>query len=155
MNVSFSQINVGDTLEIKMKYELGEVTIKPLQKNSSAEYISTKTINKYNQQEVAGALQTLSGLNYMAIGSKNEAMVTVRGFDLRQVPVYLDGVPVYTIYDGYVDLSRFTSFDIAGISVENGNSSVLHGPNAMEGVLFLLSDINCRKTTIINQLVCS
>ena len=139
VNVSFSQINVGDTLDIKMKYELGEVTIKPLQKNSSSEYISTKTINKYNQQQVAGALQTLSGLNYMAIGSKNEAMVTVRGFDLRQVPVYLDGVPVYTIYDGYVDLSRFTSFDIAGISVENGNSSVLHGPNAMGGVINLVT----------------
>ena len=99
-----------------MKYELGEVTIKPVQKNYSDEYISIKKINKYNQQEVAGALQTLSGLNYMAIGSKNEAMVTVRGFDLRQVPVYLDGGPVYTIYDGYVDLSRFTSFDIAGIT---------------------------------------
>lgn len=136
---SYSQVNNTDSTDIKMSYELGEVTIKPIKKESSSDYISTHTINNYNQQDVAGALQTLSGLNYMAIGSKNEAMVTVRGFDLRQVPVYLDGVPVYTIYDGYVDLSRFTSFDIAGITVKNGNSSVLYGPNTMGGVINLVT----------------
>ncbi len=38
-------------------------------------------------------------------------MINVRGYDVRQVPLYIDGIPVYVPYDGYVDFSRFTTAD--------------------------------------------
>jgi iron complex outermembrane receptor protein len=66
-------------------------------------------------------------------------MVSVRGFDLRQVPVYMDGIPVYVPYDGYVDLARFTTFDLAAVDVSKGFSSVLYGPNSLGGAINLIS----------------
>jgi iron complex outermembrane receptor protein len=56
----------------------------------------------------------------LARNSRNEDMVYLRGFDARQVPVFLDGVPLYVPYDGYVDFGRFTTFDLAEIQVASG-----------------------------------
>lgn len=67
--------------------------------------------------EVSKALNLLPGVTLTASGPRNESMVSVRGFDLRQVPVYMDGIPVYVPYDGYVDLARFTTFDLAAVDV--------------------------------------
>jgi len=66
-------------------------------------------------------------------------MVYVRGFDLRQTPLLLDGIPVYVPYDGYVDLARFTTFDLSEVKVSKGYTSLLYGPNAMGGAINLIS----------------
>jgi iron complex outermembrane receptor protein len=63
----------------------------------------------------------------------------VRGFDLRQVPVYLDGMPLYVPYDGYVDLARYTTFNLSAIQVAKGYSSVLYGPNAAGGAINMVT----------------
>lgn len=59
----------------------------------------------------------LPGIHIANIGARNESVVWVRGFDLRQVPVFVDGIPVYVPFDGYVDMGRFTTFDLAEIQV--------------------------------------
>jgi len=92
-----------------------------------------------NKMEVSRALNMLPGVNLTASGPRNESMVTIRGFDLRQVPVYMDGIPVYVPYDGYVDLARFTTFDLAAVDVSKGFSSVLYGPNSLGGAINLIS----------------
>ena len=66
-------------------------------------------------------------------------MVYVRGFDPRQVPVFLDGIPQYVPYDGYVDFGRFTTFDLAEIHVAKGAASLLYGPNTLGGAINLIS----------------
>lgn len=63
----------------------------------------------------------------------------MRGFDLRQVPVFLDGIPVYVPYDGYVDMGRFTTFDLSEINVAKGFASLLYGANTMGGAINLIS----------------
>ncbi len=73
------------------------------------------------------------------VGPRNESVVYVRGFDLRQVPVFIDGVPVYVPYDGYVDMGRFTTFDLAEINVSKGFASILYGANTMGGAINLVS----------------
>ena len=89
--------------------------------------------------DASHALDLLSGLFLSNVGGRNESMVYVRGFDLRQVPVFIDGIPEYVPYDGYVDLARFTTFDLSEITVTKGFSSVLYGPNAMGGAINLIS----------------
>ncbi|MEZ4908300.1 MAG: Plug domain-containing protein [Saprospiraceae bacterium] len=40
-------------------------------------------------------------------GSRNENTVYLRGFDIRSIPIFIDGIPVYIPYDGYVYFGRF------------------------------------------------
>jgi iron complex outermembrane receptor protein len=123
-----------DTQNIFM---LGEVTVKG-QKNISAD-ISAARIRQFAKNDVSKALNMLPGITLSAVGPRNEAMVYLRGFDLRQVSLLIDGVPVYVPYDGYVDLARFTTFDLSAINVSKGYTSVLYGPNALGGAINLIS----------------
>lgn len=118
-------------------FTLGEVAVKG--KNDISSDISATRIRQFAKNDVSKALNMLPGISLSAVGPRNEAMVYVRGFDLRQVPLLIDGIPVYVPYDGYVDLARFTTFDIAAINVSKGYTSVLYGPNAMGGAINLIS----------------
>ena len=53
--------------------------------------------------------------------------------------MFLDGVPLYVPYDGYVDFGRFTTFDLARIEVASGAASLLYGPNILGGAINLIS----------------
>ncbi len=120
-------------------FTLGEVLVTARQDPDTFEIISASQMEKFNTVETSRALSMLSGVNLGMIGPRNESVVYVRGFDLRQVPVFIDGIPVYVPYDGYVDLARFSTTDLAKIQVDKGFSSVLYGPNTMGGAINLIS----------------
>jgi iron complex outermembrane receptor protein len=105
----------------------------------STNAMSFHRIEKFNRVDVSHALNTLPGITLANVGARNESVVYVRGFDLRQVPVFMDGIPVYVPYDGYVDMGRFTTFDLAEINVSKGFSSILYGANTMGGAINLVS----------------
>jgi iron complex outermembrane receptor protein len=123
-------------------FSLGEVLVSA--PSSDAASSTTTTIDQeemrtFNRETVGKALNLLPGVTMTDGGPRNEQMTTIRGFDLRQVPVFVDGIPVYVSYDGYVDLGRFNTFDLAAIEVSKGFSSVLYGPNALGGAINLVS----------------
>jgi iron complex outermembrane receptor protein len=101
--------------------------------------VSARQLQDFARNDVSKALNLLPGVNLSAVGPRNEAMVYVRGFDLRQTPLLIDGIPVYIPYDGYVDLARFTTFDLAEVNVSKGYTSVIYGPNALGGAINLVS----------------
>jgi len=106
---------------------------------------SVMTSDDMERRDVARlseALTLLPGVSFQPGnrgGGRNEASVYVRGFDLSRVPVLLDGIPIYVPYDGYVDLNRLQTFDLASIEVARGYASVLYGPNAMAGAINLVT----------------
>jgi iron complex outermembrane receptor protein len=102
--------------------------------------INRKQLQQLEVNTTAQALNFISGVNSSISGDRNEQTVFVNGFDLRQVPLLLDGIPIYVPFDGYVDLGRFTTFDLAAISVQKGLSSVTAGPNALGGAINLISN---------------
>jgi iron complex outermembrane recepter protein len=118
---------------------LGEIIITGSGILDTISRVSMRKIDKYNRHQVSTALNILPGITLASVGPRNESIVYVRGFDLRQVPVFIDGIPVYTPYDGYVDMGRFTTFDIASINVSKGFSSILYGPNTMGGAINIIS----------------
>ncbi len=128
-----------DTVATPSIFELGEITITIPKNRDMMNRITAGEMELYNKMEVSKALDMLPGVTLTASGPRNESMVTVRGFDLRQVPVYMDGIPVYVPFDGYVDLARFTTFDLSAIDVSKGFSSVLYGPNSLGGAINLVS----------------
>ncbi len=119
-------------------FELGEVVITADAETGAdtiASRINPASIRKFERNDLADALRLAPGVVTSSNGPRNEAGVYVRGFDLRQTPVFIDGIPVYVPYDGYVDLSRFTTADVAGISVSKGFSSATYGANTLGGAI--------------------
>lgn len=120
-------------------FNLGEVVVTGTKFTDSVNAVSSRKIAMFNRVDVSNALNVLPGIALANVGPRNESVVYVRGFDLRQVPVFIDGVPVYVPYDGYVDLGRFTTFDLAEINVAKGFSSIMYGANTMGGAINLVS----------------
>lgn len=101
--------------------------------------IDLETLRLHNRETVGRAVSMSPGVTLSKVGSRNEQMVFVRGFDLRQVPVFIDGIPVYVPFDGYVDLGRFITFDLSRIDVSKAFSSLMYGPNTLGGAINLIS----------------
>ncbi len=100
--------------------------------------VTLDDMRRFNRDNVGDALDLLSGVT-VSTNSRNEKTIFVRGFDSRQVPLFIDGIPVYVPYDGYVDFNRFTTADLSAIQVAKGFSSVAYGPNALGGAINLIS----------------
>jgi iron complex outermembrane receptor protein len=123
---------VGQTADTsKRVFNLGQVNIVGIKDSVRSSKLNAHTLNLYNRYDVSHALNLLPGVILTAVGPRNESAINVRGFDIRQVPVYLDGVPLYVPYDGYVDLARYNTFNLSEINVSKGYSSVLFGPNVV------------------------
>ncbi len=100
--------------------------------------VDRKEMQKYNKNNVGDALNLLSGIA-LSTNARNEKIISVRGFDSRQVPLFIDGIPVYVPFDGYVDFNRFTTSDLSSIQVAKGFSSVVYGANTLGGAINLIS----------------
>lgn len=105
----------------------------------AVESISRQELRRHERYDATEAVNLLPGVMVENIGNRNERVVFLRGFDSRQVPLYVDGIPVYVPWDGSIDLGRFTTFDIAEIRVTKSFTSVLYGPNTLGGSINLIS----------------
>jgi len=83
--------------------------------------------------------QYLPGLDVDFKSGRNQTGIMIRGFDTRQVGIYLDNVPLYVPYDGYADIGRFLTNDISEVQIAKGYSSPLLGPNGLGGAVNLVS----------------
>ncbi|AUA80594.1 TonB-dependent receptor [Pseudomonas aeruginosa] len=104
---------------------------------SPPDSVAREDFQRFDRRDVGEALNTLPGVYLQGGGNRNERQVSVRGFDSRQVPLFIDGVPVYVPYDGNIDLGRFLTSDLAGIEVSKGYASLLQGPNMLGGAINL------------------
>ena len=123
-------------------FSLGEILVTANKMDTSGPgetSVDSKTMRRFDAVTVGQALDLLPGVDLSSVGVRNEQMAYVRGFDLRQVPLFVDGIPVYVPYDGYVDLGRFDTFDLAKIDVSKGFSSTIYGPNTLGGAINLVS----------------
>lgn len=128
-----------DSLDQKIKvFSAGEVTVVG-KKDQARETVSAAEIQKLDKTDIAKAANLLPGVTLGSAGPRNEGRIYIRGFDMRQVPLYLDGIPLYVPYDGFVDPNRFTTFDLSEISVSKGYTSVLYGPNTLGGAINMVS----------------
>jgi outer membrane receptor protein involved in Fe transport len=107
----------------------------------TAESTTQEEIQLHDAVNATKALDLLPGVEIQHIaGNRNEAAFMIRGFSSNgQVPIYLDGIPIYVPYDGYIDMNRFVTSDIAEVQVARGFSSLLLGPNALGGSVNLVT----------------
>ncbi len=126
--------NLSEVSVTAMRPQIGEVGADQV-----ASVVSRKDMQQFNRDNIGDALNLLSGITLTNSGMRNEKMIYVRGFDPRQTPLFIDGIPVYVPYDGYVDMNRFTTADLSAIQVNKGFSSVSYGPNTLGGAINLIS----------------
>lgn len=141
INFGIGQATAAETQKESVKFTLGEIVVVAPQEIDAeilSETIALDEIKKFNRETVGSALNLLPDIT-LSNNSRNEQMISVRGYDVRQVPIFIDGIPVYVPYDGYVDLGRFTTSDLSAIQVAKGYSSVSYGPNTLGGAINLVS----------------
>ena len=140
---------LAETVETLLKqesfrpFELGvtEITVtselSPL--SPVADSIDNSGIESRHATNAVEALQYLPGIALDFKPSRNQSGILIRGFDTRQVGLYWDGIPIYVPYDGYADIGRFLTSNVAEIQVAKGYSSPLLGPNGLGGAVNIVT----------------
>lgn len=137
------------------EFPLGEVVVID-GKRPPQESVGQEQMRRSDAGTVSLAADLLPGTAIARGGARNESLLYVHGFDLKHVPLFLDGIPVYVPYDGYPDLGRFSTYDLSRVVVSRGFTSVLYGPNTMGGAINLVTrrparplegDVGARLTT--------
>ena len=123
--------------------DLGSVEIigqrEPANFQLTTDSVAAETLAAGHRDDLSQALETIPGVSVQNLGQRRERLIALRGFSSRQVPLFMDGVPVYVPYDGHVDLARFGVDYVSEIVVGKGLASLLYGPNILGGAVNVIS----------------
>ncbi|MEJ2634716.1 MAG: TonB-dependent receptor [Calditrichia bacterium] len=131
----------ADTLKT---YHMSEIVVLgeklPQIDMATVHEIHQKQIKLLDIHDARDALKFTPGI-YFSRNTKNETTFRLRGFEQRQVSVFLDGVPISVPYDGIVDISQLAGDNIENIRISKGVSSVLYGANTLGGGVNIITGI--------------
>jgi outer membrane receptor protein involved in Fe transport len=96
--------------------------------------IDSVEVARIKPRDLGQALALAPGAS-LTVGQKNETILQLRGMDARRIVLLLDGIPVYEPYFSSFDLKTFAAGDIDSIQITKGPASVLYGPNALAGLV--------------------
>ncbi|MFC1851920.1 TonB-dependent receptor plug domain-containing protein [candidate division CSSED10-310 bacterium] len=144
--------------EDPLLFDLGQIEVvgeRDLFEPTATTRIRVEEFDRQLDESVHDAVQRVPGL-ILTVGDKNEPQILIRGFNQERILILYDGVPLSAPYYGDVDTSELPLENLAAIKVVRGNASVLYGPNALGGVVSLISskpasEPNFRLLTIIDQ----
>lgn len=124
-------------------FSLGEVVVSAERTDregpTTVTEVTALDIKKHNAANLGDALKLVPGVNVRLGRTKEGFYVTIRGYEQEKVLILLDGIPIGVPYEGLVNLSDIPVENIAKIKVIKGNASVLYGPNAMGGVVNVIT----------------
>ncbi|MDR3214271.1 MAG: TonB-dependent receptor [Azoarcus sp.] len=128
----------------KKVFTLGEITVTATGENETSplapDTLDSEQLQDFSRDGLTESLNLIPGVSSTpGSGSRNEALISVRGFGRWQVPLLLDGIRVYLPADNRIDFDRFLTPDLAEIQVSKGYVSVLNGPDGMGGAINLVT----------------
>ena len=139
---SCAAVNAQDS-RAGQTFALGTIEIigqrEPAAVSATTEIIEAAELAARHRDDLSEALDLISGVSVQNLGQRRERLISIRGFSSRQVPLYIDGVPVYVPYDGNVDLARFGVDYVSEVVVSKGLASLLYGPNTLGGAVNVVS----------------
>lgn len=100
--------------------------------------VDEKKIERFGAWTVGETLERLPSV-YANGGSRGERILTLRGFDQRQLAIFVDGVPVYVPYDGQLDLAKLPIDMVERVTVVKGAGTMLYGPNGLGGAVSIVT----------------
>ncbi len=124
-------------------FELGVMEVSVTAETSPLSPITTgishSEMRNLHTTDIAQAIPYLPGIGVDHNSASGRMGIMIRGFDTRQVGLYMDGIPLYVPFDGFADISRFLTSDVSEIEVAKGYSSPLLGPNGLGGAVSLVT----------------
>ena len=125
-------------------FNLGEIVVTapraPVSVAVDSNTLSAPAIQAYNRLSLDDAANLMPGVYASNTGgSRNERVISVRGFNRFEVPLSIDGIRVFLPADNRLDYGRFLTADVAEIQVAKGYVSVLNGPDGMGGAVNLVT----------------
>lgn len=123
-------------------FDLGEVVVsgdmpavKEISINNS---VTAEDIDQTHSLTVPEALSYSPGV-VVTSGRKNEPSISLHGFSQFETAFLIDGVPYYETNYGKLNLNQLPTEMISRIDIIKGAPSVLYGPNAMAGVVNIIT----------------
>ncbi len=121
-------------------YKLNEITV------SGTEFINPKPLNilekniisSSDAKSVAGLVKYFPSLK-LQVNSRGESQIFLRGYGVRQLALFFDGIPLSVPWDNRIDLSLVPTNALNSIMVSNGTPSVLFGANTLSGIIAMNS----------------
>lgn len=105
---------------------------------STTTFIKKEQIATLTPRDLSEVLSFTSG-TFVSSGSKNEFRLKIRGFSGQRIVLLYDGIPIYEPYGNSFDLKTLPAENIESLKVVKGASSVLYGPNALGGVVNIIT----------------
>lgn len=139
VNATFAE-DVAENRD-KDVFSLGEIVVADttgVQDIAVNNTVTAEQIERLGATTAAEALKYVPGVNVVQT-TKGEAAINIQGFKQSDVLILVDGVPYYETKNGYLDLNQIPSSIISKIVVTKGASSVLYGPNALGGVVNIIT----------------
>lgn len=132
-------------------YELGTIVIYGEKTDdiraASIQNIQARQIRQRDIRNIQDALAFSPGI-YFSTTTKNESTFRLRGFEQRQISVFLDGIPISVPFDGVIDLSQFSGDNLENVRISRGNSSILYGANSLGGSVNIISNPAAEQTRL-------
>jgi outer membrane cobalamin receptor len=122
-------------------YELGGIIVtaeRPMLTSNLIIEINSEELTNKGATTVGDALKFIPGI-YSRTGSKSETRVEIFGIEQREIAVLLDGHPIYSPYDGTIDLDHITLDNVSKIEIVLPPVSLLSGPNSPGGVVNIVT----------------
>ncbi|CAG37710.1 TonB-dependent receptor plug domain-containing protein [Desulfotalea psychrophila] len=122
-------------------FTLGEIVVgdsSRVQDVAINNTVTAEEIESLGATTAAEALAFVPGVNLVQT-TKGTSNITIQGFQQKDILVLIDGVPYYETKNGPLDLQQIPASIIGKIEVIKGASSVLYGPNAMGGVVNIIT----------------
>ena len=111
-----------------------------LNENKTTETITSKQMEYFNASNAADSLKYTSGVFYSPPrGQRGEPSFSIRGFEHGKVGIFIDGIPVHSIYDRQTDWAQFGIYDAELIQISKGYVSSLYGANTMGGAINIVT----------------
>lgn len=135
-----SKLNLSTTLPT---YELGAVEVTAPQEvdyNPSIQSTTFRDIQEFNADNIAQAVRFTPGvLMSEATARRGEPSLSIRGFNGTQIGLFLDGIPMMSIYDKQTDFGQYVTQGIGSIQVSKGFASPVYGMNTLGGAINIIS----------------
>jgi iron complex outermembrane receptor protein len=123
-------------------YTLGEIVVKgersAVRDTAITTEVTPEDFEATNAFSVPEALTYTPGV-VVSTGTKNQANISVHGFDQKRILTLIDGVPYYETNYGSLDLNQISLDSVARIDVVKGTASALYGANALGGVINIIT----------------